>query len=146
MIITSPSFDDGTEIPKKFGYDNGNFNPEFLIQNVPVEAKSLALIMHDPDAPIAGGFTHWTVWNIDPRTTIIKEESTPPGSMEGKNGAGHVGYFGPKPPSGTHHYHFYLYALDEELPLMEDTTVKILQQEIDEHMIARAEIVGLYSA
>lgn len=147
MIITSPSFDDGAEIPKKFGYDNGNINPELLIQNVPAEAKSLALIMHDPDAPMKGGFTHWIVWNIDPSTTRIKDESIPPGAMEGKNGAGHPGYFGPKPPPGpAHHYHFYLYALDSELnlPNGEDTTADILQKAIDQHEIAKAELVGLY--
>jgi Raf kinase inhibitor-like YbhB/YbcL family protein len=148
MIITSPSFEDGTEIPKKFGYDNGNINPELLIQNVPLEAKSLALIVHDPDAPRPGGFTHWMVWNINPRTTQIKEESTPPESAEGKNGAGSMGYMGPKPPPGpAHHYHFYLYALDAELDLKEaDTAVEILQEAIGQHEIAKAELVGLYKS
>ena len=88
MIITSPSFDDGNTIPKKFTCDGGDINPELLIQNVPAEARSLALIMHDPDAPTAGGFTHWTVWNIDPATTLIKDESIPSGSVEGSNDAG----------------------------------------------------------
>lgn len=146
MIITSPSFDNGNEIPKKFGYDNGNINPEFLIQYVPDGAKSLALVMHDPDAPIAGGFTHWTVWNINPRTIIIKEESTPPGSIEGNNDMGNIGYMGPKPPSGTHRYYFYIYALDNILELGEGASMAVLQKEIDAHVIAKAEIIGLYRA
>lgn len=147
MIITSPSFEDGHSIPKKFGYDNGNINPEFLIQNVPAEAKSLALMMHDPDAPRENGFTHWIVWNIDSNTSRIKEESTPPGSIEGKNGLGNVGYIGPKPPPGPpHHYHFYLYALDEPLDLSEDATVEEFQKAVDAHTVAKAEIVGLYAS
>src|SRR5258708_687538 len=112
MILTSPSFDNNTSIPKKFTCEGGNINPELHIQNIPEEAKSLALILHDPDAPVPGGFTHWVVWNIAPTTAIIKQESTSPGSVEGKNGAGRLGYVGPCPPSGTHHYEFRLYALD----------------------------------
>ena len=113
----------------------------------PAEAKSLALIMHDPDAPRPGGFTHWVVWNINPRTTIIKDESTPPGSIEGKNGTGNIGYMGPKPPPGpAHHYHFQLYALKEELDLQEGAEIEEVQQAIDAQAITKAEIVGLYSA
>ena len=70
MILTSPSFENDAAIPKKFTCDGGDINPELQIQNVPADAKSLALIMHDPDAPIAGGFTHWVVWNIKPATTL----------------------------------------------------------------------------
>jgi Raf kinase inhibitor-like YbhB/YbcL family protein len=144
MIITSPSFDDNAHIPIKFTCDGGDFNPELTIQNVPAEAKSLALILHDPDAPLSGGFTHWVVWNIDPQTVTIKEESTPPGSMEGINGSGIVGYMGPCPPSGAHHYIFSLYALDDVLDLPEETTAKVLEKEMVDHIVAKAEIIGLY--
>ena len=145
MIITSSSFDDGGMIPKKFTCDGGDMNPDLLIQNVPAEAKSLALILHDPDAPTSGGFTHWTVWNIDPSTTLIKDESIPPGSVEGANGAAKTGYFGPCPPHGApHHYHFQLYALDTILDLPEGTPVPALRAAIDMHAIAKAELVGLY--
>src|SRR5258708_1061946 len=119
MILTSPSFDNNTSIPKKFTCEGGNINPELHIQNIPEEAKSLALILHDPDAPVPGGFTHWVVWNIAPTTAIIKQESTSPGSVEGKKGAARLGYDGPRPPSGTHHYEFRLYALDVMLDLPE---------------------------
>jgi Raf kinase inhibitor-like YbhB/YbcL family protein len=145
MIITSSAFDDGGMIPKKFTCDGGDFNPELLIQNVPPEAESLALVLHDPDAPVAGGFTHWIVWNIDPQTTLIKEESTPPASMEGNNSAHKIGYFGPCPPPGApHHYHFYLYALDTVLDLPEDVSIAAFQEEVDSHSIAKAELVGQY--
>ena len=140
MILTSPSFkNDNAPIPRKFTCDGGGINPEFQIQNVPAGAKSLALIVHDPDAPvagrpgraslaslshrrsgpIAGGFFHWALWNIGPQTTLIKEESAPPGAAEGLNGAGKPGYTPPCPPTGhgIHHYHFKLYALDMALDL-----------------------------
>ncbi len=145
MIITSSAFNDGGMIPKKFTCDGVGINPELLIQNVPVEARSLALILHDPDAPAADGFTHWIVWNIDPRTMIIKDESTPPGSTEGLNSANKIGYLGPCPPPGTpHHYHFRLYALDAVIELPEDAGVKAFQKEIEKHIITSAELIGLY--
>ena len=129
---------------KSFTAGGGDINPELQIQNVPAEAKSLALIMHDPDAPMAGGFTHWLVWNIDPKTTLIKEESVPPQSTEGKNDAQRIGYIGPCPPSGIHHYHFKLYALDAMLNLNSGAEKSALETEIKRHLIAQAEVVGLY--
>lgn len=145
MIITSSAFNDGGMIPPKFTCDGGDMNPELLIQNVPAEAQSLALIVHDSDVPAKGGFTHWTVWNIDPKTSIIKEESISPGSMEGENSAGWVGYMGPCPPPGApHHYHFQIYALDAPLDLAVGASVAALRKEIAEHTIASGELVGLY--
>lgn len=144
MILTSPSFQEGGSIPKKFTCDGGDINPELQIQNVPAGARSLALIMHDPDAPMPGGFTHWVVWNIDPAAPYIKEESVPPGATEGTNSAGKVGYMGPCPPSGTHHYQFRLYALDTPLELSATTTATALEAEIEKHLLETAELVGLY--
>jgi Raf kinase inhibitor-like YbhB/YbcL family protein len=145
MIITSSSFDDGGMIPRKFTGDGGDMNPELLVQNVPAEAQSLALILHDPDAPRAGGFTHWTVWNIDPRTSLIKEESIPPGSVEGTNDAGRVGYVGPCPPPGaSHRYHFQLYALNAILDLPDAAPVTALRKEIKKHVVAHAGLIGVY--
>ena len=145
MIITSPAFEHDGIIPKKYTCDGGDINPELQIQNVPHNAKSLALIVHDPDAPVAGGFTHWVVWNIDPQTTLIKDESVPPGAVEGENSAGHPGYMGPCPPSGTHHYRFQLYALDDVFDLPETAPLSDIQAQIDNHLIAKAELVGLYA-
>ncbi len=147
MLITSPSFENDGTIPKKFTCEAGNINPELQIQNVPPGAKSLALIMHDPDAPRDGGFTHWVVWNIDPATPFIKEESIPAGATEGTNGAGKIGYMGPCPPPGhgVHHYQFRLYALDSLLDLLSTTPVVALEAEIEKHLLETAELVGLYS-
>lgn len=145
MIITSSAFDNGGAIPSKFTCTGGDINPELLIQNVPEEAASLALVLYDPDAPLAGGFTHWTVWNIDPRTAVIKEESVPPESVEGENSGGKTGYMGPCPPPGApHHYHFTLYALDAPLELLAGAPAGELQKEIDAHKIARADLIGMY--
>jgi Raf kinase inhibitor-like YbhB/YbcL family protein len=144
MIITSPSFENDGMIPKKFTCDGGNINPELQIQNVPEGAKSLALIMHDPDAPLAGGFTHWVVWNVAPTTTLIKEDSVPPGASEGMNSRS-KGYTGPCPPSGTHHYEFRLYALDAMLELASTSGKTELEAEIPKHLIEKAELIGLYA-
>ena|SRR5258708_7875819 len=143
MLLTSPSFKDGEMIPKKFSCEGGNINPQLDISNVPDEAVSLALIMHDPDAPMTGGFTHWVVWNINPKTTSIKEESVPPAAEEGMNSR-NAGYTGPCPPSGTHHYHFMLYALDMKFDLPTSTTKIDLENYIQGHVIEQAELVGLY--
>jgi Raf kinase inhibitor-like YbhB/YbcL family protein len=145
MILTSPSFENGGMIPQKFACDGGGINPELDIQNVPQSAKSLALIVHDPDAPLVGGFTHWVVWNIDPATTVIKDESVPPGSVEGNNGAGKLGWTAPCPPSGTHHYNFMLYALDDTLNLAQGATDTQLQAAMASHIVEQTELVGLYA-
>ncbi len=143
MLLTSPSFNDGEYIPKKFSCEGANINPELHIQNVPEDAQSLALIMHDPDAPVAGGFTHWVMWNIAPTTTIIKQESTPPGAVEGMNSRS-LGYTGPCPPSGVHHYEFHLYALDSTLDLPTSTNKAGLEAEVQKHLIAETLFTGLY--
>ena len=146
MIITSPSFAEGDTIPRKFTCEGGDINPELQIQNVPPGTGSLALVVHDPDAPIEGGFTHWVVWNINPGTVLIKEESVPPGAMEGKNGAGRIGYMGPcPPPGGPHRYEFRLYAVSESLGLPEGSSVDDLMESMEGKVVDKALLTGLYS-
>lgn len=146
MLLTSPSFENNTSIPRKFTCDGGEINPELQIQNVPDGTKSLALILHDPDAPMPGGFTHWVVWNINPMMPYIKEESVPPGATEGTNSGNRIGYVGmcPPPGHGVHHYQFRLYALDALLELPTTATAKELEAEIEKHLIESADMVGLY--
>lgn len=143
MILTSPSFKNNGMIPLKFTCEGGNMNPELQIQNVPEGAKGLALIMHDPDAPMPGGFTHWVVWNIAPTTSVIKEESVPPGSAEGMNSR-NAGYTGPCPPSGMHHYEFHLYALDAKFDLLPSTRKAELETAMQGHVIEQTLLTGLY--
>ena len=103
MIIKSPIFLNNATIPSKYTCDGDNINPPFEIKNIPKGTKSLVLIVDDPDA--AGGtWTHWTLWNIDPGTSEIQENSIPSGASAGKTSYGRSKYDGPCPPSGTHHY------------------------------------------
>lgn len=144
MLLTSPAFPHEEWMPEKFTCEGGNMNPELVIQNVPANAKSLALIVYDPDAP-TGMFTHWLVWNIDPKTTVIKEESVPPGAVEGQNDGGELGYMGPCPPPGTpHRYVFKLYALESLLTAAVDASKEELEREMRFHRLEEAELIGMY--
>ena len=110
MKITSSAFQEGGNIPSKFTCDGGDSSPPLQIAEIPSSAKSLALVVDDPDAP-SGLFTHWIVWNISPQTNGIAEGSTPKG-VQGTNDFGKAGYGGPCPPSGTHRYYVKIFALD----------------------------------
>lgn len=121
-------------------------NPELQVQNVPEDAVTLALVVHDPDAPVAHGFAHWVVWNIDPKTVFIKEESVPPGAVEGLNSARAARYMGPCPSHGPtmHHYHFKLFALDVALDLPGTAGLQELDAAMAGHILAETELVGTY--
>src|SRR6266852_3867540 len=114
MKITTTAFQEGGNIPSKFTCDGADTNPPLRFEGVPAEAKSLALIVDDPDAP-GGLFTHWLVWNIDPKTTEIVENSAPVGAVQGTNDFPKKGYGGPCPASGTHRYYFKVFALAQTL-------------------------------
>jgi len=143
MKITSSAFQEGGNIPSKFSCDGANTSPPLQISDVPSEAKSLVLIVDDPDAP-TGLFTHWAVWNISPQTTTIGEGSTPKG-MQGTNDFGKSGYGGPCPPSGTHRYYFKIFALDRELDLPFGAKRGQLDAAMKGHVIAQGELMGRYS-
>jgi Raf kinase inhibitor-like YbhB/YbcL family protein len=145
MTIESMAFEDNEEIPTRYGRSFDDVNPPLSIADVPNDAISLALIMDDPDAP-SGTFTHWVVYNITPEEMNIEEGETPAGAVRGVNDYGKLGYGGPIPPSGTHHYHFKLYALDSQLDLEEGSTSEDLEEAMEGHVITMAKIVGLYSA
>ncbi len=145
MQITSNVFEDGGEIPIKYTCKGEDVNPSLDIADVPSEAKSLALIVDDPDAP-AGTWVHWLVWNIDPSTTRILENSSPESSVEGLTNFGFNRYSGPCPPKGhgKHRYFFKLYALDIDLDLGEDTEKKDLEETIKDHILEEAQLMGTY--
>lgn len=148
MTLTSPAFEHNGLIPKKFTCDGENINPELLIQNVPAEAKSLALIMDDPDVPKSirpdGMWVHWLVWNIPPETLAIGEGSNPQGVL-GKNTGGENAYGGPCPPDREHRYFFKLYALDTVLDLEEGAAKEALESAMQGHVIAETELIGRYT-
>ncbi len=141
LTIKSPAFQPNSKIPKKYTCDSEGTNPPITIEGTPKESKSLTLIMDDPDAR-NGTFDHWVVWNIPPSTTKIAEHSVP--GMEGLNGARKPGYTGPCPPSGTHRYFFKVYALDTELKLAAKTTKRDLEKAMQNHILGKGELIGLY--
>lgn len=142
LKIQSPAFEANKPIPKKYSCDGNDINPPLTIEGTPKEAKTLALIVDDPDAP-SGTFDHWIVWNIPASTSKI-EENTIPGK-EGLNSARHPSYMGPCPPGGTHRYFFKVYALDGELNLGINSKKKDVEKAMQGHIIAKGELVGLYS-
>jgi len=143
MKIESPQFSQNGRIPSKYTCDGEDINPPLKISDVPKSAKSLVLIVDDPDAPM-GTWVHWTVWNISPETREIQENSVPEGAVEGITSFGKKGYGGPCPPSGTHRYFFKLYALDTLLNLDSSAEVKDIEQAIEGHILEKAELIGLY--
>lgn len=145
MKITSAAFPEEQNIPAQYTCTGKGINPALTFSDVPRDAESLVLIMDDPDAPM-GTFVHWVVYNMKPTVTGIAENSKPEGT-EAKNGAGKPGYFGPCPPSGTHHYHFKLYALDTELQFDDPGSVdnKAVEEKMQGHILDEAELIGLYA-
>lgn len=143
LKISSPVFEDNGSIPVKYTCDGANVNPPLRIENVPSGAKSLALIVDDPDAP-GGIWVHWVVCNIDAKTRDLKEDTVPHGSVQGINDFETYNYGGPCPPSGTHRYFFKLYALDAPVSFSADTGKPGLEKAMRGHVIAQTQIVGLY--
>lgn len=144
MKLTSPAFEENQQIPPIYTCDGDGVNPPLEISGVPGNTQSLALIMDDPDAP-GGTFTHWLMWNIAPNIKRIEENDWPEGAEQGENGAGELGYLGACPPTGVHHYHFKLYALNKKLDVTSNIVRDELEMEIEHGLIAKSELVGIYS-
>jgi len=142
--ITSPAFSHGSLIPSRYTCDGDNINPHLVIHGVPAGAKTLVLIVDDPDAP-GRVWVHWLVWDIPAETTEIREGTVPFKGREGTNSWGNIGYGGPCPPSGTHRYFFRLYALDLFLKLDEGALREELEDAMQGHILATAELVGTYT-
>lgn len=155
MKITSFAFENNAKIPAKYTCDGENINPPLAFLDIPANAKSLVLIVDDPDAPM-GIWVHWLVFNIDPKTNGISENSKFTNAKEGVTSFGGKGYGGPCPParlasesvagrpSGTHRYFFKLYALDEILSL-NNPNKEELEQKMQGHILNSVELIGLYS-
>lgn len=143
MIIFSPAFVNDGNIPGQYTCDGDNTNPPFKINNIPDGTKSLVLIVDDPDSS-AGAWIHWTVWNIEPKTVTIENGLVPSGAIEGLTDFGNIGYGGPCSGGGPHRYHFKLFALDAKLELKYGATYQELDQMMNGHVLARAELVGRY--
>jgi Raf kinase inhibitor-like YbhB/YbcL family protein len=147
--LTSQAFEENSLIPKKYSCDGENISPPISWSGIPGEAKSLALIVDDPDAP-SGSFVHWVIYNIDPAKEGLPEAvtlSTPQGlGAQGKNSTGKSGYSGPCPPKGSsHHYFFRLYALDTMLDIGAGPSRASVENAMKNHILATGQLVGIYS-
>ena len=143
MKISSTAFGHNGLIPKKYTCDGSDINPPLKFEEIPANARALALIVDDPDAPM-GTWVHWVVWNIDPKTADIKEDSVPKGAMQGMNDFRKRDYGGPCPPAGTHRYFFKLYALDMPLNIGATAGKTVLESSMKGHILAEAQLIGLY--
>ena len=144
MRITSQAFTEGATIPDKYTMYGENRIPPIHFENVPDSARSLALIVDDPDAP-RGTFNHWTLFNMDPKVKEIKEDCVPVMATQGRNDFGEVQYDGPKPPSGEHRYCFKAFALDTVLALSRGSTWDAVEREMKGHVLDSATLTGKYA-
>jgi Raf kinase inhibitor-like YbhB/YbcL family protein len=148
FTITSTAFAEGGMIPQQHTCDGPDISPLLAWKGVPHEARSLALICDDPDAP-AGTWVHWVVFNIPPDSTGLPEKvppdsTLPSGIRQGVNDSRRFGYAGPCPPGGTHRYFFKVYALDTMLNLSGRVTKPDLLKAMEKHVLAEAQLMGKY--
>ncbi len=136
--------------PKKYTCDGENISPPLEISGVDPKAKSLAIIMDDPDAPM-GVFTHWVIWNIPPNVSHLPEGipakaeiSDPISAVQGRNDFGKIGYGGPCPPSGVHRYRIKVYAIDIFLDLKPGSTKQDLERAMEGHILQVGESTASY--
>lgn len=149
MTITSPAFQPGSEIPEVHTCEGADTSPPLAWSDVPVGAKSLALIVDDPDAPDPKAprrtWVHWVLYDIPPSAaSISSSRQLPAGTREGTNDWDRTGYGGPCPPIGRHRYFFKLYALDATLGDLGTLTKARLEEAMRGHVLASAELMGTY--
>jgi Raf kinase inhibitor-like YbhB/YbcL family protein len=150
MNFTSPAFANGGEVPARYTCDGEDISPPLAWSSVPANAKSLALIVDDPDAPDPAApqrtWVHWVAYNIPPDASPLAEgvKQLPGGALQGQNDWKRTGYGGPCPPVGRHRYFHKLYALDTVLPNLGAVTKHKLEAAMKPHIVAQAQLVGTY--
>jgi Raf kinase inhibitor-like YbhB/YbcL family protein len=152
LNLSSSEFDAGGSIPAIHTCDGADISPPLSWSGVPDGAKSLVLIVDDPDAPDPAApqriWTHWVLYNIPPNTNGmpqgVKPQELPAGTLEGLNDWKRTGYGGPCPPMGRHRYFHKLYALDTALPDLGKPARNALEKAMQGHVIGQTELVGLY--
>ncbi|HEX8794578.1 MAG TPA: YbhB/YbcL family Raf kinase inhibitor-like protein [Polyangiaceae bacterium] len=148
MTLTSADFTNDQAIPAQFSCEGPGLSPSLSWSNVPSGTQSLALVVRDPDAP-GGNFVHWVLYEIPPNVTGLprgaaSQGALPQGAQQGMNGKNDPGWTPPCPPSGTHHYHFELYALDNKAIPTASPTDTALTTAMRGHVLAKAELIGTY--
>jgi len=152
VTITSSSFGDHGEIPRECTCQGGDVSPPLAWAGIPTTAKSLVLIVDDPDAPDprapAMTWVHWVLYNIPATATAIARGGSvgglPEGTREGLNSWKRTGYGGPCPPIGRHRYFHKLYALDTLLPDLGEPTAAALQKAMQGRVVGEAQLIGTY--
>ena len=152
LTLTSPAFRSGAEIPIQHTCEGADTSPALEWSGVPPRAKSLVLVVDDPDAPDPKApkmtYVHWVLYDLPAGTTRLAEGAArgglPAGTREGKNDWKRTGYGGPCPPIGRHRYFFKLYALDAELPDLGQPTKPQLEKAMEGHVVEKTELVGTY--
>src|SRR3989338_9058695 len=142
MKITSSVFEHNQGIPEKYTCQGQDINPPLKIEGIPDGTKSLTLIVDDPDAPFKT-WVHWVVFDI-PAAPVVEIPEDSIAGKQGSNDFGRNDYGGPCPPSGTHRYFHKAYALDKILNVPEGISKKDLEKAIQTHILAKAELIGLY--
>jgi Raf kinase inhibitor-like YbhB/YbcL family protein len=144
LRITSPAFEGHKRIPEKHTGDGDDVSPALEWSGVPAGTKSFAIVVHDPDAPLVDGFTHWVAYGIPGDSTGVPEGGDH--VIHGTNSMGNAGYNGPAPPPGhgVHHYYFWVYALDDDLSLEPGLDRRALIDQIEDHVIEQARVIGTY--
>lgn len=155
ITVTSPSIAPGRAIPLVHADYGEKISPALQWRGVPAGAKTLVLLMEDPDAREPKPFVHWILFNV-PATVTDLREALPPtprlpelgGALQGRNSRGAIGYFGPRPPKGDppHHYHFQLFALDATLALDPAATRAQVLEAIKGHVVAEGALIGTFAA
>jgi Raf kinase inhibitor-like YbhB/YbcL family protein len=152
FAITSPGFRAGAEIPARFTCEGKDLSPPLEWSGVPSGARSLVLVVEDPDCPDPAApkmtWVHWLLYNLPPDTRGlaegVSEKALPAGTLAGTTDARRTGWHGPCPPVGRHRYFFRLYALDTTLPDLHRPSRSTLEQMMDGHLLASAELMGTY--
>ena len=145
MKLSSPAFENGEKIPKKYTGEGQDISPPLKWEDVPAQAEELFLLCEDPDAPGKEPFIHWLLYKI-PTGQSSLDENNHGKALEGLNSFGSTGYGGPMPPAehGPHHYHFRLFAVDQPLKLYPGASREQVDRALQGHILDEAEIVGTY--
>ena len=145
LSVSSKAFGQHGKIPRQYTGEGDNRSPPIEWKGVPQGTRQLALVCHDPDAPLPDGFTHWVVYGIPPDASGIPEGGGQ-SLVQGLNGAGRPGYIGPAPPPGhgLHHYYFWLYALGDATKLAPNLSREALLSTIGKNVTEQARLVGTY--
>jgi Raf kinase inhibitor-like YbhB/YbcL family protein len=145
LKLTSSAFHHHERIPDRHTGDGEDVSPELMWSGAPEGTKAFAIVVHDPDAPLVDGFTHWVAYRIPGNANTLPEGGSD--AVQGTNSMGNTGYNGPAPPPGhgSHHYYFWIYALDEDLDLEPGLDRRALLDAIEDHVIEQARLVGTFS-